>query len=212
MLKPFITALLLGLSTATIATGQEARLYRYYDDNHRPTITDSVTYDHITRGYDELTSSLQFLRHIPAQRILNDEEQAAARAKREAAAQRKRDDEQLQRLYATVRDAESARDRQIDALQLLIDYDNNTQAGLRQKRTEEAKKAAGFERAGKPVPKELRSSISNLDRQIQSYVGANNERRAEQNKIRKDFQAVIERLKFLNEKKSAESPSPDNGK
>lgn len=199
MLKLLITFLLFSLSTATMAAGNDARLYRYYDDNHRPTITDSVTYDHITRGYDELTSSLQFLRHVPAQRILSEEEQAAARAKREAAAQRKRDDEQLLRLYSAASDAESARDRQIEALQLLIEYDNNTQAGLRQKRSEEAKKAAAFERAGKPVPQELRDSIAGLDRQIQSSVSAIHERRAEQNKIRKDFQAIIERLQILNE-------------
>lgn len=202
MLKPLlaIAVLLSTLPSLTVAAGTDARLYRYYDDNNRPTITDSVTYDHITRGYDELTSSLQFLRHIPAQRILSEEEQAVARAKREAAAQRKRDDEQLLRLYASASEAESARDRQIETIQLQIEYDSNIQASLRQKRADDAKKAAAFERAGKPVPQELRKNIADMDRQIQASVNTANDRRNEQNKIRKDFQSIIERLQFLNDK------------
>jgi hypothetical protein len=212
MLKRFSVLLALPLLAGTLsamaAEPGEARWYRYYDDKHQPTITDSITPEHVARGYDALTANMQVIKHVDAQRTLSPEELAAARAKRDADAQRAKDDKQLLRLYAGPVDAEHARDRQLDAIQLRIDFSNNALTSMRQRRAAEAQRAAVFERTGKPVPADLKQSIATYDQQI---IAAQNEiaqRKTDQEKVRAEFAPVILRLQELTGKPASASSAP----
>lgn len=211
MTQRLLTILILPLlaltSTAYTAEIAGARWYRYYDDKKQPTVTDSLTQEHIARGYDALSSSMQVITHVPAQRAMTPEEIAAIKTKREAELQQAKDDKQLMRLYSGPADAEHARDRQLDAIQLRIDFSNNSLAGLRQRRAAEAQKAAVFERTGKPVPTDLKASISNHDKQIQAAQAEIAQRKAEQEKLRADFEPSIQRLHILTGKPTASSTS-----
>ncbi|MDI1301432.1 MAG: hypothetical protein PSX71_05975 [bacterium] len=209
-MKPLFSLLLLTCilgASITQAADVEARWYRYYDDKKQPNVTDSVTSDHIAHGYDELTAGMQVIKHVPAQRTLTAEEVAAAKAKREADAQRERDDKQLLRLYSSVADAEHARNRQLDAVQLRVDFSTNSLTSLRQRRAAEAQKAAVFERTGKPVPKDTKDGIANYDKQIQSAQTEISARKAEQDKIRSDFAPAIKRLQELTATRTGSSPA-----
>lgn len=208
-LLPLLTAAVLGLSA--IAQAEEipgARWYRYYDDKKQPTVTDSLTQEHINRGYDALSSSMQLIKHVPPQKALTAEEQAAIKAKRAAELQQAKDDKQLLRLYSSPTDAEHARDRQLDALQLRIDFSTNSLASLRQRRAAEAQKAAAFERTGKPVPADLKNSIAGYDKQIQAAQSEITQRKTEQDKVRADFEPVIQRLQTLTGKPANTPPVP----
>lgn len=187
---------------------QGPRWYRYYNDKNQPNVTDSITSEHVARGYDELTASMQLIRHVPPQKTLTPEEAAAAKAKRQADIQRAKDDKQLLRLYSGPADAEHARDRQLDAIQLHIDFSNNALTNLRQRRASEAQRAAVFERTGKPVPADLKQSIAEYDRQIQNAQNDVNERKADQEKIRADFAPVIQRLQELTGKPAGTAQAP----
>ncbi len=205
LLKPLLVSLLLCAATLAQAAAQDARWYRYYDERRQPNVTDKITPEHVIYGYDELNTNMQVIRHVPAQRPLTAEELAAAKARKEAIAQRKHDDQQLLRLYTVPADAEHARNRLIDAIQVRIDFNNSSLAGLRQRRATEAQKAAVFERTGKPVPNDLRESIASYDRQIQATQAEINQRKGEQDKVREDFVPVIERLHELTGKPSPPS-------
>lgn len=176
------------------AADQMPRWFRYYNAQNQPTVTDTITTEHVTRGYDELNASMQMIRRVPAQKTLTPEELAAARAKREAEALRAREDKQLLRLYSRPQDAELACKRQIDALQLRIDFNTSMLTNLRQRRTDEAKRAAIFERTGKPVPADLKESIATYDKQIEKAQAEVQAGKAEQDKIRADFAPIIQRL------------------
>jgi hypothetical protein len=196
MLKHFalITAIAL---TASLAHAADARWFRYYNEKNQPTVTDVVTPEHVARGYDELTASMQLIRHVPAQKTLTAAEAAAVKAKRDAELQRAKDDKQLLRLYSRTQDAELARNRQVDALQVRIDFSNSQIVRLRQNRAAEAQKAAVFERTGKPVPADLKESIAEYDRQIKGAQAEVDARKAEQEKVRADFVSIIKRLEEL---------------
>lgn len=193
----FSLLLLAGSLGTSVTQAADARWYRYYDEKKQANVTDYVTPEHTARGYDELTASMQLIKHVPPQRALSPQEVAAAKAKRDADAQRERDDKQLQRLYSSPADAEHARDRQLDAVQLRIDFSTNALANLRQRRAAEAAKAAVFERTGKPVPKDTKDGIAHYDKQIQSAQLEITTRKAEQDKIRATFTPVIARLQEL---------------
>lgn len=199
-----LTTLLAGHAMAGDSDG--ARWYRYYNDNNQPSVSDRVTEEHISRGYDALDKNMQLLRHVPPQRRLTPEELAAAKAARSAEAKRKEDDQQLLRLYSRPSDAEHSRDRQLEAIQLRIDFSTSSLARLRDSRTQEAQRAAVLERTGKPVPAPLKDSIANYDRQIQKLQTEIKARKAEQEKVRADFAPVIQRLQELTGAAAAPKP------
>lgn len=186
--------LALPLSALAADDASQARWFRYYNEKNQPTVTDVVTPEHVSRGYDELTASMQVIRHIPPQRAMTAEEQAAARAKREAEKAREKDDKQLLRLYSRPQDAELARNRKIDALQVRIDFSSGQIQRLRQSRAGEAQKATLFERKGRPVPADLKASIEQYDKQIQAAQAEIQARKAEQEQVRTEFAGVIQRL------------------
>ena len=82
-----------------------------------------------------------------------------------------------------------------------------SRAGLRQRRAAEAQRAAAFERTGKPVPADLKTSIANYDKQIQSAQSEITQRKAEQEKVRSDFEPVIQRLVTLTGKPASTAPA-----
>ncbi|MCC2638826.1 MAG: hypothetical protein K0Q68_2545 [Moraxellaceae bacterium] len=194
MLKPLSLLLGLSLFTSLAHAASEPRWFRYYDDKRQQVVSDSVTPEHVSRGYDELTEKMQVIRHVDAQRALTPQELAADRAKREAEQQRKRDDRQMMRLYSVPADAERSRNRQIDALQVRIDFSSSMLTTLRERRAAEAKRAAGFERTGKPVPADLKQSIASYDKQIAAAQTEIAARKAEQDKVNAEFNPIIQRL------------------
>ncbi|HQV41040.1 MAG: hypothetical protein IT466_03955 [Moraxellaceae bacterium] len=201
-----LVTLLAGTAMADSKDTDSARWYRYYNEKNQPTITDRITEDHISHGYDALDRGMQMLRHVPPQRILTADERAAAKAARAAEAQRKEDDKQLVRLYARPIDAEQNRDRQIDSIQLQIDFTLSALARLREIRTKEAQRAAALERTGRPVPKPLRESIANYDKQIQQLQSEIRIRKGEQEKVQQTFAPIIQRLIELTGIPATQSP------
>lgn len=200
-----ILALLAPLAEAA-PTSTDARWFRYYDSKNQPVVSDRVTPEHVTHGYDELTIRMQLIRKVPAQRPLTPEEQVARLAQREAAAQRQRDDKQLLRLYSGPTDAVRARNRQVDALQVRIDFNTNLLASSRQRRAVEAQRAATFERKGQPVPADVRRNIAELDQQIATAQADIITLKAEHQKVSAEFAAIIQRLAELTGKPASLAP------
>lgn len=199
MHRPLAALLLTGIliSLAHAEDKDPARWYRYYNEKNQPAITDRITEEHISRGYEALDQGMQVLRRVPPQRALTPEEVIAAKAARAADVRRKEDDKQLLRLYSRPRDAEQNRDRQIDAIQLRIDFTTSALSRLREARTKEAQRAAVLERTGKPIPDTMKADIAKYDKQIQQMQAEILARKAEQEKIRQDFTPVIQRLSEL---------------
>lgn len=200
MFRPLIVLTLLSGTWLSLSHAEEtdmARWYRFYNDKNQPTVTDRITEEHTARGYEALDRNMQLLRKVPPQRQLTAAEVDAAKAKRAADAKRVEDDKQLLRLYSKPADAENNRNRQIDAIQLRIDFTTSSLNRLRDSRAREAQRAAVLERTGNPVPKTLRDSIVNYDKQIQQMQTEIQARKTEQNKIRSDFTPIIQRLSEL---------------
>lgn len=202
--------LLLGLALAAplARADAEARWFRYIDDRGQPVVSDTVTPEHVTHGYDELTERMSLIRKVPGQRPLTEAERAAQKAQREAAVAQSRNDKQMLRLYSGPADAERARNRQLDALQVRIDFNTNLLATARQRRAAEAQRAATFERQGKPVPADVKMGIAEIDRQIASTQQELNFRKNEQAKIRQEFEPIIRRLAELTGKPASTPPAP----
>lgn len=200
--------LLAGVLGSSFALAADARWYRYYDDKKQANVTDSISPEHISHGYDELTASMQLIKHIPPQRALTAEELANAKLHRDTESQRAQDDKQLKRLYSSAADAENARDRQINALQLRLDFSASSLTGLRQRRAVAAQKAATLERTGKPTPKDIKDTIADYDQKIKTAQQDIASLKADQDKIRADFDPKIKRLQEIANPASASGHIP----
>ncbi|MBA4719511.1 MAG: hypothetical protein H2067_00190 [Alcanivorax sp.] len=200
------TVLLLGvllsvLSAAGMAankTGQvEQRLYRYQSADGAMAISATLTEAAIHAGYQVLDQQGRVLETVaPAP----PEEQARRRREmarqKQAKAQAERDTE-LRRLYAGPGDAERARDRQLQALQLNIDYAENAIQQLNGKQDEEIRKAARAERAGREVPDSVRDAIERYGRQARENREKIKEYQEDMARVKEEFTPIIQRLREL---------------
>lgn len=163
--------LLLGLLGAAAA---QADLYRYVDDKGVVVLDrHGVPPQHIGKGYEVLNDQGRVTRVVPPaptpeerQRLL----EAQARASSDA---------QLLRLYASVKDVERAQARKLSELDAVIGITRGNLQSLRTQQANLQSQAAGYERAGREVPKPLLRQIDNLSREqaslrrdIERYKGA----------------------------------------
>lgn len=106
-------------------------------------------------------------------------------------------DAQLQRLYPTPEDAERARDRQLAALRLGIDYARGIIVQLDGKLAGEVAHAAAAERAGKPVPDVVQANIELYTRQIREQEDKIAGIEKDMEAVTEEFAPIIQRLRDL---------------
>ena len=138
----------------------QAELYRYVDDKGVVVLNrQGVPPQHIGKGYEVLNDQGRVTRVVPPaptpaerQRLL----EAKARASSDA---------QLLRLYASVKDVERAKARKLSELDSVIGITRGNLQSLRSQQANLQSQAAGHERAGRDVPKQLLTQIDNLNRE-----------------------------------------------
>jgi hypothetical protein len=158
------------------ASAAQADLYRYVDDKGVVVLDrHGVPPQHIGRGYEVLNDQGRVTRVVPPAPTAEERErllEAKARAGSDA---------QLLRLYASVQDVERAKTRKLSELDSVIGITRGNLQSLRTQQANLQSQAAGHERAGRQVPKQLLRQIDNLNkeqaslrRDIERYKQARN--------------------------------------
>ena len=172
-------------------------MYRHTTPDGNIAISATLSQQAIFAGYQVLDHNGRVLKEVaPAP----PEEQARRRqelAARQQAARQAEQDESLRRLYAGPEDAERARERQVDALELKIGYARNTLVQLENKRDEEISNAARAERAGREVPDGTREAIDRYRRQMAETRREITAYQADIEAVRTQYEPIIERLRQL---------------
>jgi len=166
-------------------------LYRYYNDKGIPTVSDQIGEEHIRRGYDIVDRNMQIIRHFPA---FDEAVYQKDKARRDAALKQKQEDAQILRLYPSARDAEVARNRQIDTLATNIGYNNLQLQRIKRLRAEFVQEAAATERKTNKSDPNVKSRITEFDKQILDLQALINFQKAEQTKTNEEFKPIIKRL------------------
>lgn len=200
LFKAVVVGLLLcGLCTAQAAPGgkqEEDVFYRYINAKGQTVIDQRVPPEIVPRGYSVLSAKTGLvIKVVPAS--ASDEERQKVRAQRQKQAEQQASDEQLLKTYSTVGDAERARDRQIEALDVIIGVTQGNIARLNAQSQNEQQRAAESERAGKEVPADVIKSLADVKRQIKEADSFIQQKKTEQNDIRSRSALEIERLKKL---------------
>lgn len=181
---------------------QEDVLYRYTNAKGQVVIDQRVPPDIVPRGYTILSAKTgMVLKVVPPS--LSDEERQKAAAQRQKQAAQRASDEQLLKTYSTVADAERARDRQIEALDVIIGVTQGNIARLQAQLKNEQQRAAEAERAGKEVPADVLKSMTDTKRQITDAQNFIVQKKSEQDDIRARSAVEVERLRKLLAEKAA---------
>ena len=172
-------------------------MYRYTTPDGNLALSATLTQQAIHSGYQVLDHKGQVLKEVApappeAQARLRREMEAKRRAEQQAAR-----DEELKRLYAGPEDAERARERQVDALELKIGYARNTLGQLEDKRDAEVRDAARAERAGRAVPEGTREAIRRYNRRMEDTRAEIEAYQRDIEAVRKQYEPIIERLRQL---------------
>lgn len=171
----------------------EGAYFRHVSDDGVVHLNRTLTPDAIRSGYQLLDQHGRVLEEAEGVN-LNDKEARALRLQR---ARQARKDKELLRLYAGPEDAVRARDRNIDALELSINYAENSLAQLQMKRDDEIAVAARNERAGREVPEGVQQAIERLQRQIELMEEKLVQFDADIEAAKQEFAPIIQRLKEI---------------
>ncbi|MBL7252039.1 hypothetical protein JF515_16040 [Alcanivorax marinus] len=171
--------------------------YRYTTPDGNLALSATLTREAIHSGYQVLDHKGQVIKEVapaPPEEQARRRQEMEARRQAEARAAR---DEELKRLYAGPEDAERARERQVDALELKISYARSSLGQLEDKRDAEVSDAARAERAGRAVPEGTREAIRRYNRRMEDTHAEIEAYQRDIETVRKQYEPIIERLRQL---------------
>lgn len=202
--KVFLSVFIMcfGVSSLCAAERIVLKMYRYKDEQGVTVIRDSVPPHIVSKGYDVIGSDGLLIERVP--RALTKEEieaiegSASARdAQRRKTEAQEAADRKLLTMFSSPRDAERARERKIEALDVLISVHRGNIIRLRAEYDIFQKQAADIERSGQAVPDHLIEKMDRTDRQIVKLEENIKEKEAEKLVVRASYEKDIERLKEL---------------
>ena len=178
------------------------RLYRYNDAQGRVVLNDHVPPEMIPNGYTILNSRGQVVkvveRALTAEEIEQREGSKDERQKKALAAiAQEKSDQRLLTIFSHPKDAERARERKIEALDVMISINQSNIVRLRSEFDIVQGQAAAKEREGQEVAPHMLEKIERIERQINKLEGTNAEKEKEKEIVRESYARDITRLKAL---------------
>lgn len=199
MRRLITVALLLTVSCSALA----GNLYRYENDQGVLVIDHTVPPEFVHKGYDIINTNGRLIQRVP--RALTPEELAAKSEQEKAAidqAKQQELDKKLLTIFSSPADAERARDRKIEALDVYINVTRGNILKLQNDFNIAQAQAAERERAGQKVPEYLVENMDSLRRQIEQAEASIAEKEEEKEVIRQEYAEDIERLRYLLDKRT----------
>ncbi|MFY8135531.1 MAG: DUF4124 domain-containing protein [Aquimonas sp.] len=195
-----VTAALILSLLAPTAFAQ--KLYRWVDAEGKVHYTDTLPPEAVNQARDEISRSGTTVNRVD--RALSPEERAAkqaeeAEAARLAAIKAEQDkmDAALMGSYATEADLERAYRERFDLLDQSLEA---ARVGIRSQEKsleDQLAHAASLERAGKPVPATVQSTIAAARRQVEDQREFLNKRETERQNLQTEYDAILQRYRLL---------------
>jgi hypothetical protein len=180
----------------------EVRWYRYYDSHGTPTISSTVSEQHLQQGYDVLDSRMQLVRHY---RPFSTDKYAQQQILREQTTIRKINDRHLQETYVSSDRATTQRDRELSNIDGQTHRSEIESKHISDDLNENITAAANFDRQKKSIPAFLQIQL-NKNRSILSQSNANIAAlKAKRELTSKQFNDAIAQLKII----EAQGNKPD---
>lgn len=195
-MKVWFVLLMLVLASTDALAG--TRLYRYENRDGVVVIDYSVPPELVYKGYEVLNAQGRVIEVVP--RSLTPEElkaRASEEQSKQDQARQAENDKKLLSIFSGPADAERARDRKIEALDVYINITRGNILKLREDLNVAQAQAAARERAGQSVQDFIIEKVDSLQRQIDQAEASITEKEGEKDVIRNEYAKDIERLREL---------------
>ncbi len=196
--------LVLGLCFGSFAWAKSGGklLYRYKNASGVIVLDSKIPKEYVSKGYSIIDAYGSVIEEIPP--ALSEEEKQKLAAEEKAALEldrkkklRAKADEKLLKTFADPEDAERARDRQIETLDIQINITRGNIKRLEESLVLENQKAANMERSGSKVSEEILQSIARIENQIKKANSFILGKEQEKVDLKKVFEVDIQRLRQL---------------
>lgn len=180
------------------------RWYRYYNSQGIPTLSSTISEQHLQYGYDSLDKNMQLIRHYTP---FSGQRYAQEQGLREQAIARRISERHLQETYISADRATSQRDRELGDLDGQITRGQQQVTILSNALNENITSAANLERQNKPIPLYLKKQLStnkDLLGQSQANIAALKIKREQTSK---QFNDAIAALKSIEQRGNRPNPS-----
>lgn len=180
----------------------QAKLYKWVDENGNVQYSDNVPPKDVNRKREVINDS--GVRSLIAdeaktkEQLIAERREAALRKKQEE--NRKKAEDYQRNLVANYRDEAdliATRDRNIDSIQVSINFVEANLSGLRIDLESLIKEAAAFERSGRVIPKLLKAQIAETRSKIDEAEAFIKEKNLEQDDVRDKFNRDLELYRLL---------------
>jgi len=182
--------------------GSDKQIYRYKNEKGEIVFNSHIPKRFASKGYEIINVFGDLIEEIPP--ALTEEEKARLASidstLNKQKKQKKRQseaDKQLLNKFSDPEDAERARDRQLETIDIYISISLGNIKRLEAEMIIENEKAANMERNGKDVSKESLERMSRIKYQIDKAELFNKGKEQEKNVIRQAFDKDIQRLRQL---------------
>jgi hypothetical protein len=215
IMKTFNPYLALTLTLWTLmglpsAGAHAAKLYKWVDDSGQIRYGDSIPPQYARKSNETLNGQGIVVNHKEAaktrEQIAEEERIKNAEAEAERIRQEKAyQDRILLDTFTNEDEMILTRDGKIEAIEAVIRITNGRTEKLKQRLAELKQAAANMERAGRPVPKQLKADIDESRQQMEQNHNYVENRKTEQQRIRQQFEADIKRFRELKTAAAAET-------
>lgn len=179
-----------------------ATYYRYENEKGQKVITQTMPSQFVHKGYEILNDAGRVTKVVP--RALTAEEKAALSAKEQQKLideQQREKDKKLLSIFSSPEDAERARERKLEAIDVYINVTRGNINKLKGDYDTAQAQAAQKERAGQDVPDFIITKLANIERQVRLAEESIVEKEQEKEVIRQEYEKDIERLRYLVEQR-----------
>lgn len=166
--------------------------YRYYDASGKPTVSTSVTANHIKYGYEVLNSQMYVVRRVPPSN------QAIEKRQLQQAQANKNQQQELQRLrqaYGSSTSAMRKRDELLKKLNEQLNFNNTQYTQLMNTNRNLQTQQSNYTRQGKAVPAHIATSLNQNNKALQTMFHNIKALQQQISKTTTEYQHVIQTLK-----------------
>lgn len=193
---------LLSGSLAVAVPAAATELFRYINDDGVVVISSNLPPRFASRGYVVIDSRGRVLREVPRQLTAEEvsvrqAQEAEREAERQAAERQRARDEELLRLYGTPEEVSRARDRRIESIEAYIASIRAGMARLRSQQSDLEAQAVALERAGRPLPEHIVTSLARIDVQLEERSADIRRQEEEIERARESFDRDRDRVARL---------------
>ncbi len=167
------------------------RWYRYYNSNGQPSLSSTITDQHLKYGYEALDRNMQVVKRASP---YSADSYAVQKAKRDAQEAKRQSDLSLKKTYGSATQAAAKRDQILADMGSRKVYLQAQLTSLQRALGSDIAQAAVFERQGKSIPAGLQKSLDTNRKNVadaEQNIRAISER---QQQVRQEYEEIIRRL------------------